>query len=238
MKNCMASIWRLGKGVSISELKPGVFLFQFYHPIDLKRTVDPGGIICMEISGPANSAPGSALGHPSLLTQLCQLAGVDVHSPPFEGPGRAIDSRYISTYCQDRAPPAAPEPIHAVAPQEDIPMEEDAAPGPPLTLHQRFDALEGRMETYMQRQEDRMKSLHRGQMFILDTFRSFSLHAAPAYQFPATADYHAYTRWPGDQAPHFGGGVELLLMLMLSRRMEHLLRMMIRPCDGCRWRLP
>uniref|UniRef100_A0A151UF13 Putative plant transposon protein domain-containing protein n=1 Tax=Cajanus cajan TaxID=3821 RepID=A0A151UF13_CAJCA len=33
-----------------------------------QRTVDLGGIICMEISGCANSAPGSALGHPSLIT--------------------------------------------------------------------------------------------------------------------------------------------------------------------------
>nr|KYP68584.1 hypothetical protein KK1_022216 [Cajanus cajan] len=69
-----------------------------------QRTMDLGDIICMEISGCANSTPGSALGHPSLITQLCQLAGVDVHSPPFEGPGRAIDSRYISAYCQDCAP--------------------------------------------------------------------------------------------------------------------------------------
>nr|KYP72475.1 hypothetical protein KK1_005064 [Cajanus cajan]KYP72478.1 hypothetical protein KK1_005067 [Cajanus cajan] len=38
----MASIWRPGKGVSISELKPGVFLFQFYHPLDLKRARDNG----------------------------------------------------------------------------------------------------------------------------------------------------------------------------------------------------
>nr|KYP47710.1 hypothetical protein KK1_030661 [Cajanus cajan] len=93
-----------------------------------QRTVDLGGIICMEISGCANSAPGSALGHPSLITQLCQLAGVDVHSLPFEGPGRAIDSRYISAYCQDRAPPAvpAPEPIHVAGPQEDVPMDDAA----------------------------------------------------------------------------------------------------------------
>nr|KYP68844.1 Uncharacterized protein At4g02000 family [Cajanus cajan] len=42
MKNRMASIWHPGKGVSISELKPGVFLFQFYHPLDLKRILDNG----------------------------------------------------------------------------------------------------------------------------------------------------------------------------------------------------
>nr|KYP64363.1 Uncharacterized protein At4g02000 family [Cajanus cajan]KYP64378.1 Uncharacterized protein At4g02000 family [Cajanus cajan] len=38
----MASIWRPGKGVSISELKPGVFLFQLYHPLDLKHILDNG----------------------------------------------------------------------------------------------------------------------------------------------------------------------------------------------------
>nr|KYP48373.1 hypothetical protein KK1_029987 [Cajanus cajan] len=165
-----------------------------------ERTVDLGSIICMEISGCANSAPSSALGHPSLITQLCQLAGVDVHSLPFEGPGRAIDSRYISAYFQDRAPPVvpAPEPIHAAGPQEDVPMDEAPASGPPLTIHQRFDALEGRMDSFMQRQEGRMdafmqrqkgrmdafmqqqESLHRGQMFILDAFRIFSLHSALA----------------------------------------------------------
>nr|KYP76527.1 hypothetical protein KK1_020773 [Cajanus cajan] len=42
MKNRMASIWRPGKGVSISELKPGVFLFQFYHHLDLKHVLDNG----------------------------------------------------------------------------------------------------------------------------------------------------------------------------------------------------
>nr|KYP32601.1 hypothetical protein KK1_046673 [Cajanus cajan] len=172
------------------------------------RTVDLGGITCMEISGCANSTPGSALGHPSLITQLCQLAGVDVHLPPFEGLGRAIDSRYISAYFQDRAPlaVAAPEPIHAAGRLEDVPMDDAAPPGPPLTIHQRFDALEGRLETFMQRHDGQMESLHRGQMFILDAFRSFSLHSAPGYQFPSTADYHAYTGWPGDQAPFFGGG--------------------------------
>nr|KYP37689.1 hypothetical protein KK1_041109 [Cajanus cajan] len=152
------------------------------------RTMDLGRIICVKISGCANSPPSAALGHPSLITQLCQLTGVDVHSPPFEGPGRAIDSRYISSYCQDRQPPvAAPEPIHAAGPQEDVPMDDAPAPGPPLTIHQCFDALEGRMETFMQRQDDRMdafmqqqESLHRGQMFILDAFRSFSLHSALA----------------------------------------------------------
>nr|KYP46012.1 hypothetical protein KK1_032396 [Cajanus cajan] len=42
MKNRMASIWGPGKGVSIPKIKPWVFLFQFYHPLDLKRVLDNG----------------------------------------------------------------------------------------------------------------------------------------------------------------------------------------------------
>nr|KYP48443.1 hypothetical protein KK1_029905 [Cajanus cajan] len=175
------------------------------HCIMTGRTVDIGFIICVEISNCANASPSAALGHPSLITQLCQLAGVDVHAPPFEGPGRAIDNRYISTYCQDRLPPAVvPEPIHVAGPQEDMPMDDAPAPDPPLTFHQRFDALEGRLDTLMLQQE----SLHRGQLFLLDVFRSFALHSAtaPSYQFPSVADYHAYTGWLGDQDPFFRGG--------------------------------
>nr|KYP35321.1 hypothetical protein KK1_043646 [Cajanus cajan] len=38
-----------------------------------QKTVDLGSLICKEISCCANSVPGSALGHPSLITQLCQF---------------------------------------------------------------------------------------------------------------------------------------------------------------------
>ncbi|XP_075489138.1 uncharacterized protein LOC142527993 [Primulina tabacum] len=42
MKNRMASIWRPGKGICIKELEGNLYLFQFFHTIDLKRVLDGG----------------------------------------------------------------------------------------------------------------------------------------------------------------------------------------------------
>ncbi|WVZ24213.1 hypothetical protein V8G54_002757, partial [Vigna mungo] len=39
------------------------------------------------------------LGHPSLVTHLCQLAGVDVSVPPFEQPRKTIDFAFYMQYC-------------------------------------------------------------------------------------------------------------------------------------------
>ncbi|KAH9680788.1 CCHC-type domain-containing protein [Citrus sinensis] len=42
MKNTMASLWRPGKGVCIKEVSPTLFLFQFFHEIDVKRVLEVG----------------------------------------------------------------------------------------------------------------------------------------------------------------------------------------------------
>ena len=42
MKNTLASIWRPVKGVCIKELSPTLFLFQFFHEIDMDRVVKGG----------------------------------------------------------------------------------------------------------------------------------------------------------------------------------------------------
>lgn len=39
MKEHLASIWRLGKGVAIEEVLEGLFIFQFYHPIDMHGVI-------------------------------------------------------------------------------------------------------------------------------------------------------------------------------------------------------
>ncbi|KOM37840.1 hypothetical protein LR48_Vigan03g122200 [Vigna angularis] len=38
------------------------------------------------------------LGHPSLITHLCELAGVNISTPPFERPRKAIDEAYYRQY--------------------------------------------------------------------------------------------------------------------------------------------
>ena len=42
MKNTMAALWRPGKGICIKDLTPTLFLFQFFHEIDIQRVIDSG----------------------------------------------------------------------------------------------------------------------------------------------------------------------------------------------------
>ncbi|XWS39750.1 hypothetical protein CRYUN_Cryun18bG0081100 [Craigia yunnanensis] len=39
IKNTLASIWRPVKGVCIKELSPTLFLFQFFHELDMDRVI-------------------------------------------------------------------------------------------------------------------------------------------------------------------------------------------------------
>lgn len=40
MQHKMASLWKLGRGVYVKELKSNRFIFQFYHEVDIKRVID------------------------------------------------------------------------------------------------------------------------------------------------------------------------------------------------------
>ena len=42
MKHTMASLWRPGKGVCIRDLSLTLFLFQFFHEINVKRVLESG----------------------------------------------------------------------------------------------------------------------------------------------------------------------------------------------------
>ena len=55
-KHCMAGVWRLGRRVTITELKPMVYLFKFFHMVDLQRVLEMG--------------PWSFDGHPFVLHHL------------------------------------------------------------------------------------------------------------------------------------------------------------------------
>ncbi|KOM26081.1 hypothetical protein LR48_Vigan226s001000 [Vigna angularis] len=64
--------------------------------------VNIGQVIADEISVCANTSNNKApLGHPSLITHLCKIAGVDTSAPPFERPRKAIDEAYYRQYCGD-----------------------------------------------------------------------------------------------------------------------------------------
>ncbi|XVF36543.1 hypothetical protein REPUB_Repub19eG0066800 [Reevesia pubescens] len=42
MKNTLAYIWRRVKGVYIKDLSPSLFLFQFFHKLDVERVIKGG----------------------------------------------------------------------------------------------------------------------------------------------------------------------------------------------------
>ncbi|KOM29363.1 hypothetical protein LR48_Vigan660s000200 [Vigna angularis] len=62
--------------------------------------VNIGQVIANEIRMCANTINSKApLGHPSLITHLCKIAGVDTSAPPFERPRKTIDEAYYRQYC-------------------------------------------------------------------------------------------------------------------------------------------
>ncbi|KOM49831.1 hypothetical protein LR48_Vigan08g065800 [Vigna angularis] len=82
-----------------------------YCAIRNLNVINIGQVIADEISVCANTSNNKApLGHPSLITQLCKLAGVDTSVPPFERPRKAIDEAYCRQYCggEDAAQPVPP----------------------------------------------------------------------------------------------------------------------------------
>lgn len=40
MKQTLAALWRPGRGVYIREVEPNIYLFQFYHEVDIKRVLE------------------------------------------------------------------------------------------------------------------------------------------------------------------------------------------------------
>uniref|UniRef100_A0A803P1Q3 DUF4283 domain-containing protein n=1 Tax=Cannabis sativa TaxID=3483 RepID=A0A803P1Q3_CANSA len=40
MQNKMATLWQPGRGLYVKELDPNLYLFQFYHEVDIERVVE------------------------------------------------------------------------------------------------------------------------------------------------------------------------------------------------------
>lgn len=59
-----------------------------------------GQVIANEIKQCAHAASSkSPLGHPSLITHLFELAGMNTSTPPFERPKKEIEASYYTQYC-------------------------------------------------------------------------------------------------------------------------------------------
>ncbi|KOM47547.1 hypothetical protein LR48_Vigan07g125100 [Vigna angularis] len=78
------------------------------------KQINVGRLIAQEINDCAHSTNAkSPLGHPSLITHLCKLVGVDSSTPPFERPRKMIDRSYYMQYClldEEGLPIPSPQP--------------------------------------------------------------------------------------------------------------------------------
>ncbi|KOM24907.1 hypothetical protein LR48_Vigan17s000300 [Vigna angularis] len=75
-------------------------------------SINIGQVIANEIQMCANTMNNKApLGHPSLITHLCKIAGVDTSAPPLERPRKSIDEAYYRQYCggEEAAQPIPPQ---------------------------------------------------------------------------------------------------------------------------------
>ncbi|KOM55758.1 hypothetical protein LR48_Vigan10g165000 [Vigna angularis] len=95
-------------------------------------SINIGQVIANEIQVCANTMNNKApLGNPSLITHLCELAGVNISTPPFERPRKAIDEAYYRQYCgRDEA--AQPEFNNVVAWLEEQAQGAGAAEAPAM----------------------------------------------------------------------------------------------------------
>ncbi|KOM31252.1 hypothetical protein LR48_Vigan01g080700 [Vigna angularis] len=105
--------------VSDITIQRAIFLYCVLRGLN----INIGQVIADEIQscacGASNKAP---VGHPSLITHLCEATGVDVSIPPLERPRKELDAAYfIHYYAVDELghptpPPQQPRPHRRVPP--------------------------------------------------------------------------------------------------------------------------
>jgi len=80
-----------------------------------------------------------ALSHPSLITHLCSLAGVDIYVPPLEKATQDLDFSYFQRFCS-----VAPKPRRRHQPQAELEPEPEPEATP--TIDMRLQALEAKLD--------------------------------------------------------------------------------------------
>ncbi|KOM49915.1 hypothetical protein LR48_Vigan08g074200 [Vigna angularis] len=134
-----------------------------------------------------NKAP---LGHPSLITHLCELAGVNIYAPPFERPMKAIDEAYYRQYCggdeaAQRVPPHRPRRGRG-------PPQGQASAEP-----QEVEPFQMR-DMYMSLIDARMQSIHRGQVATAEMI--IGMYDTPPTHRWTMDEFHNVVTWPEEQA--------------------------------------
>ncbi|KOM26718.1 hypothetical protein LR48_Vigan307s000300 [Vigna angularis] len=158
------------------------------------QPINVGQIIAHEINDCAHTAlSNTPLGHPSLITHLCELAGVDTSIPPFERPRKTIDRSYYLQYClideegQNIPAPQPPRPHRRNHP--DPPAQPDQ-PGPQNSFQ-------------MAELNDKLEAIYRMGLAHADMMRHVYASSHPGFMTPE--EYAARVAWPGGQTSTDGG---------------------------------
>ncbi|KOM49612.1 hypothetical protein LR48_Vigan08g043900 [Vigna angularis] len=175
----------------VSDITAQRSIFLYYVLRGLNINV--GQVIADEIQSCARGATNKTpLGHPSVITHLCEAAGIDVSRPPLERPRKELDATYFTHYyavdelgqpapppqqpmTHRRAPPPAQEPIHDVVPFQ-------------------------MQEMYYSLLDSRLADVYKGEQALLRTL----MFAFPKRQFMSQDDFAAYVAWPADPAQEGG----------------------------------
>ncbi|KOM31589.1 hypothetical protein LR48_Vigan01g114400 [Vigna angularis] len=151
--------------------------------------INIGQVIADEIHrcvcGATSKAP---LGHPSLITYLCEAADIDVSRPPLERPRQELGVAYFTHDCAvdepgyPKPPPQQPRAQRRALPPTQEPVHE-AAP-----FHMR--------DMYYSLLDARMAAVYKGEQALLRTLTS----TFPERQFMSQDEFAAFVAWPVDLA--------------------------------------
>ncbi|KOM27049.1 hypothetical protein LR48_Vigan377s000900 [Vigna angularis] len=153
------------------------------------REVNLRAVIAEEMKSCARAVSSrTPLGHPSLITHLCEIMGVDVSVPPLEQPRKELDEAYFTYYCSI-------EEQATIRPSQQAPRGHKRAP--PLAQGPAHEAASFQMrDMYMSLMEARMMALYRGQQELLRTLTS----AFPDRKFISQEEFAARVAYPEDSA--------------------------------------
>ncbi|KOM43242.1 hypothetical protein LR48_Vigan05g084600 [Vigna angularis] len=153
-------------------------------------SINIGQVIANEIQMYANTMNNKApLGHPSLITHLCKIVGVDTSAPPLERPRNSINEAYYRQYCGgDEAAQSIP-PQH---PRRERRLAQTQASS------ETYEAKPFQMrDMYMSLIGAQFQSIHKGQVATVEMI--IGLYDTPPAHRWTMDEFHSVVDFPEEQ---------------------------------------
>ncbi|KOM52124.1 hypothetical protein LR48_Vigan09g078300 [Vigna angularis] len=163
----------------------------FLYCVIRNLNVNIGQVITNEIQMCANTINSKTpLGHPSLITHLCKIVGVDTSTPPFERPRKAIDEAYYKQYCggEEAAQPVPPRRPHRERGQAQSQATIETHEAEPYHMRDMYMSLIGAQ----------LQSIHRGQVATVEMIVGM-YDTPPAHRWTMD-EFHNVVAWPEEHA--------------------------------------